>query len=302
MSDANRELVELKREVHEARNQAIKTDNQVKNMALDIKGFEKRFDALERRIRLTGVGVHGIVAATIAIAAIAVGSIREGGYRSTIAEMEKEAKALHSKVEAREAKVTDRLAALENAKRSREASQKAAIQLLGLIGKDDERAVELLPDVKLSDLTELEQSLVGKKFADLREKTAESAYKSGRSHFVAGRHEPAAAAMEQVVKYSQDKGLVSKSRYWAALSHYELRKFDAAESHLRPLMNTADKVMAEEVRYLLGTALAKLDKRDEARKILEPMANVGRYQASVRKYLAALEAGTPVPGSVRAGD
>ena len=43
MSDFPKELSELRKEVVESRNQSIKTDNQIKNLALDIKGFEQRF-------------------------------------------------------------------------------------------------------------------------------------------------------------------------------------------------------------------------------------------------------------------
>ena len=73
MSDAGRDFVELKREIIEARTQAIKTANQMKNVALDVKGFEKRFDVLERRTRIASVGAHAIVALTIGLAAMAMG-------------------------------------------------------------------------------------------------------------------------------------------------------------------------------------------------------------------------------------
>src|SRR6185503_15344979 len=85
MSDASREIVELRREIVEARNQAIKTDNQIKNLSLDVRGFEKRFDALERRTRVTGVGVHAIVAVTIAISAYLVHNVRVGQLGREIA-------------------------------------------------------------------------------------------------------------------------------------------------------------------------------------------------------------------------
>ena len=76
MSDpALREFNELKREVVEARNQSIKTDNQIKNLSLDMKGFETRFDNLEKRARFATIGAYAIVAVTISIAAYFISSI-----------------------------------------------------------------------------------------------------------------------------------------------------------------------------------------------------------------------------------
>jgi hypothetical protein len=66
VSDAGREFAELKREVIESRNQSIKTDNQIKNLSLDVKGFEKRFEILEKRSRFATLGTYGIVAVTVA--------------------------------------------------------------------------------------------------------------------------------------------------------------------------------------------------------------------------------------------
>ena len=68
MSDFPKELSELRKEVVESRNQSIKTDNQIKNLALDIKGFEQRFDLLDKKARYSSFGVYLIIAATVAVA------------------------------------------------------------------------------------------------------------------------------------------------------------------------------------------------------------------------------------------
>ncbi|MCK5688744.1 hypothetical protein KAI87_05700, partial [Myxococcota bacterium] len=75
MQDSLEMLDELRKEVIETRNQAIKTDNQVKNLALDVKGFEKRFDRLERRTRLASVASMVIIAVVLAAAAGVVSSV-----------------------------------------------------------------------------------------------------------------------------------------------------------------------------------------------------------------------------------
>ena len=75
MSDFPKELSELRKEVVESRNQSIKTDNQIKNLALDIKGFEQRFDLLDKKARYSSFGVYLIIAATVAIAGYLISSV-----------------------------------------------------------------------------------------------------------------------------------------------------------------------------------------------------------------------------------
>ena len=69
MSEAAANYTELKKEVIETRNQAIKTDNQIKNLVLDVKGFEKRFELWEKRSRFSALGVHILVALAVWAAA-----------------------------------------------------------------------------------------------------------------------------------------------------------------------------------------------------------------------------------------
>ena len=60
-------------------------------------------------------------------------------------------------------------------------------------------------------------------------------------------------------------------------------------------------VPATEVRFLLGTALARMDKKDEAQQVLKQVAASNtRYVGPAKGYLNALESGSqlpPMPGN-----
>src|SRR5689334_6661597 len=96
MADADRELTELKREVVEARNQTIKTHNQLTNLSLDVKGFEKRFEMLERRTRLASVAAHLVVAVVVAGAAFLITTLRTSSLEGQIDTAKKDAAAVKS--------------------------------------------------------------------------------------------------------------------------------------------------------------------------------------------------------------
>src|SRR5687768_11523217 len=128
MSDANREAAELRREIVEARNQAIKTDNQVKNLSLDVKGFEKRFDSLEKRVRLSSVGVNLIVATTVGLAAYAVGAVRIRAYEHDIAALQEQTRDERESAQAKSDAAQERLSSVEKMRRAREVGEEVALQ------------------------------------------------------------------------------------------------------------------------------------------------------------------------------
>ena len=116
MSEVDSELVEVKREVVEARNQAIKTDNQIKNLSLDIRGFEKRFDTLEKRTRMASVAVYVIVALTVALASYFAYSVQLGRLHGQIAAAQEQADAVKQRAAERVEQARAKLAELEQAR------------------------------------------------------------------------------------------------------------------------------------------------------------------------------------------
>lgn len=291
------ELQELKREVVEARNQAIKTDNQVRNMALDVKGFEKRFDALERRTRIASLGVHAIVALTIAGAAFVVTTVRSSGHTQELAALQADMTAVRAKADKKETELNEQLRAFEELKARGKASREAAAAILNLLdNKKDKEASELLPKVHLDDLSELERKLVSKTFTDLRKRSAEGAYRAGKTLLNAGKEEAAIKEFARSLKLEPQGAFAERARYLQATTLYTLKRYDQASPLLKQLhKHSQDKALLDEVRYLLGLSLARSGKREEAKVVLKEAASKGKYQGSARTQLAALEAGTPLP-------
>lgn len=193
MSDADRELVDLRREIIEARNQAIKTDNQVKNLSLDVKGFEKRFDSLERRTRISGLGVHLIVAVTIIAAAYMVQSVRVRGLEQDHAKALADVRGEKQSVEQSADSLSKRLAAVEQERRRYERAAASAAKLNEhLDNRREKEAADLLESLDFASLTPLESRLLDKRVADLRVRSGDASYRAARSAQLMNRFDIAA--------------------------------------------------------------------------------------------------------------
>lgn len=306
MADADRELTELRREIVEARNQAIKTDNQVKNLSLDVKGFERRFDVLEKRTRVASLGAHVIVAVTIIAAAFVLHTLR---VKSLTSDLEKSVVAADgAKKLADEAAAGARAkqAALDQERAKREKSAAVALRLVSELDNGREKqAIDMLDGVDLAMLTPLESKLLDKRVGELRSRAAEMAYKTGHTAQAQNQHQTAIAEYRKSLAVDTDGRYSSAARYYLATELWNLKRHEEAEPVLKDILKKeSDKAILEEVKYLLGVTLAANAKRDEATTVLkEIIQRGGKFASYAREQLGALEAaakaaaeGTAKPG------
>ena len=303
MSDAGRELADLKREIVEARNQAIKTDNQVKNLTLDIKGFEKRFDGLEGRVRLSSVGVNLIVAVTIAVAAYVVSTVRIKGYETDLATARAAVKEEHDSALTKGEDMRNKLAELEKKRRAHEQASDVATQVLTLLdNKQDKEAGDMLDKLDIEQLTPLERRVAEKRFGDLRHREAETAYRAGRNAVLQYRFDAALPELRRALAL-EPEGHGATGRYLLATALYSVKHYDEAEPLLRELVAKGDdKSLVEECKYYLAAALARLNKRDESKLMFGQInAGNGRFGSQAKTYMAALEGESDLPTDLPGG-
>ena len=133
MTEHARELGELKHEVVAARNQAIKSDNQIKNLILDVRGFERRFDGIERRVRLGHVGVNLIIAACIALSAYTIYAMRVQLFEGEVAQLKESVRetqrTAHEQAESSSTLASEQ----ERARAAAQAAAKTALRALDLL-------------------------------------------------------------------------------------------------------------------------------------------------------------------------
>ena len=142
MSDFPKELSELRKEVVESRNQSIKTDNQIKNLALDIKGFEQRFDLLDKKARYSSFGVYLIIAATVAVAGYLISSVSIQASKEASAKAVDEAARLKQELTLQETKLQSERKQLADEKAARESVGSSALAFVEALNADDDDAAE----------------------------------------------------------------------------------------------------------------------------------------------------------------
>jgi TolA-binding protein len=301
MSDASREIVELRKEIVEARNQAIKTDNQIKNLSLDVRGFEKRFDGLERRTRVTAVGVHAIVAVSIAVSAYLVHSVRVRQLTSEITARTAEIEAREQASEKAMQQARAKLADAEQEKARREKAAAVAVKLVDhLDNKREKEAIDLLQGFDVATLTTLESRLLDKRLGELRARAAELAYKGGRNAMSAAKPDTAINEFKNALAFEPSGRYANAARYYLATQLWGQKRYDEVEPVLREIQKRdSDRPVLDETRYLLGVTLANLGKRDEAKAVFgEIVRSGGRYASNAKEQLLGLDGAadsTPTP-------
>jgi TolA-binding protein len=297
MSEHARELGELKHEVVEARNQAIKTDHQIKNLTFDVKGFEKRFDSLESRVRLSSIGVNLIVAVTIALSSYMVYAMRVRVFETEIASLKEAVRDEHLAARAK----TDELAArvLEEDKRHQQGTKAAqmAVRILDLLdARQEKEATDLLDKLDVQHLSALERKVCERRFEDLRHRQAESLYRQARRAVADGHSDVAIPVFRRTLELEGEGRYAGQARYQLSWALWNTRRYGEVEPLARELSKNSDRTVADEARYMLATSLARLDHKDEATRLFGSIiAQESRFSGAARAYAAALEAGSELP-------
>lgn len=297
MTEQGRELSELKHEVVEARNQAIKTDNQIKNLTFDIKGFEKRFDVLEGRVRLSSIGVNLIVAVTIALSAYMVYALRVQVFETEIVALKEAVRDEHIAAQGKSDALNAKVQAEDSKRADSESAAKLALTILNLTdSRQDTQAADVLEKLDVSHLSPLERKLSEPKFTELRRRQAEALYREGRRHTADGRYEQALTPLRRAMALDREGRFVGQARYQLAWALWNSKHYDEAEPLAREIAKLSDRGAADEARYMLATALTHLQRIDEAKRMFNQLiAQESRFMGASRAYLSAMERGTDLP-------
>ena len=294
--------VALKREIIEARNQAIKTDNQIKNLAMDVRSFEKRFDALENRVRLSSVAVNFLVALTLAACAYIVVTVITSAYDKEIAQLKDSVRAERAATEAGREQLERKLDEAQAAVTRRQEAGQKAFGVIELLERREEReAGERLDEVDVTALTPLERTLCEARFAELRKRQAASAYRAGRTASFGHDVEGAIAAWTRSLRLDPEGPWSRAAREQLAWAHWAAKHYGQVEPLVRTWLNKEPDEGSGAARFLLAASLARLGRNDAARTEFLQVGEGSRFGPAARAYLAALEAGEELPVDLPGG-
>lgn len=268
MADIEKELQEVRREVVEARNLVIKTDNLLKNLQADVKLVAKKQDTFERRSWMTS--------ATAYILFMTVSAL--GAYMYARGALEQKRVELAFEKESRAGADKARDDALKGQSDAAAASARALALYDRLSSTDDAKrdsAIEEVAKLEKGAVSALEAKALEDKSHSLRQAAADSALESGRNAFNRREYRAAADHLERHRQLSL-KGPEDISLLLLGQSYHALRDWKSAVPAFEAFLKAAPlSKSGDYATMLLGEALAESGERERAITV---------YRAGADKY------------------
>jgi TolA-binding protein len=266
------EMSLLRKEVIEARNLVIKTDNLLKNLHAELKLMGRKHDEQERRHWMTSVTAYIAFALLAAVGAIAYARAEVRTAREEAQANESRAKVLQQ--EAEKIKSADQV--------RKEASEKAT-RVYDLLGTEKEgpgltAAMGQALHLDRAQLSALEAKAIDDRAAGMKVRIAEAALTAGQAAF---RRSDWKATSDELGHYVELEPKVQDAQVWYHLGNARMQLHDYAgaivplENYLK---NTGGTKTAQYVGFLLGQAYEETGNAAKAREVYEHAA--GLYPGS----------------------
>ncbi|MFL5250601.1 MAG: tetratricopeptide repeat protein [Myxococcales bacterium] len=261
-------LAELRKEVVEARNLVIKTDNLLKNLHAELKQMGRKQEMFESRHWMTSIVAYVIFTVLIGLGAFSLS-------RAEIRVAREEASANESKVH-QLTQDLEKLRAGEAARR--EASEKAA-RVYDLLGTEKEgpglnQAMSQAVHLDRQLVSSLESKAIDDRAAGMKGRMAQAALDRGNRAF---RANDWGTAAQELTRYIELEPKVEDNVVYFRLGNALTQTKDFAKA-IAPLetflKNTGGTKTAQYAGFLLGTAYEETGKADKARAAYERAASL----------------------------
>jgi|CXWL01.1.fsa_nt_gi TolA-binding protein len=244
-NELDRSLDEIRREVIEARNLVIKTDNQVKNLQADVKLVGKRQEEGQRKQWMSSAVAYAMFVGLCIAGTVLITSARTAAASQEKARLEKQVADLNA--------VTDKIktdAALAAGQ------EKAAMDVYRMMsagtGVDRLKGVDALAKVDTAKLTPFLKQVLNDRAASLKKELGATALERGRSAFKRQDFPTAVEELNRFMALTPTEEEAVEASWYLGDSLVQLRKYEPAIPYL--------------VRFIQGDRRAKV--RDFAMAIL----------------------------------
>lgn len=281
----------LRKEVIEARNLVIKTDNLLKNLHAELKQMGRKHDEQEKRHWMTSVTAYLVFALLAAVGAIAYS-------RAEVRTARDEAQANEARAAALQ-KDGERIKSAAEARR--DASEKA-MHVYELLGSEKEgpglnQAMTQALHLDRSLLSPLEGKAIDDRAAGMKARLAEAARSAGETAF---RRQDWKTVSQELGRYVELDPKDAEPMVWYHLgsARVQTREFQGAITPLETfLKNTGGTKTAQYAGLLLGQAYEETGNNARARDVYEHAASLypgsdfaPQIRGRLRKVQAALNA------------
>jgi TolA-binding protein len=288
---AHNELSALRKEVVEARNLIIKTDNLLKNLHAELKQMGRVHEEQQKRHWMTSVTAYIAFAVLAGVGAIAYARAEVRTARDEAQSAEAHAKSLQHDAEKIKAADVQR----------REASEKAA-RVYDLLGSEKEgpglnQAMSQAMHLEKNLISPLESKAIDDRGAGLKARMAQSALERGNSAF--RRQDWATAATELGRFVELDGGKSAEPNFWYHLGQARIQTKDFANAVVpleTYLKSAGTGKTAQYAGFLLGQAYEESNNPAKAREAFERAERLypgSEFAPAIRSHLRRVQAQAP---------
>ena len=286
------EMASLRKEVIEARNLIIKTDNLLKNLHAEVKKLGDKHEEQENRHWMTSVTAYIVFALMAAVAAIAYARAEVRTARDEA--QANEARAIALQKDAEKIKAADQT--------RRDASEKA-MRVYELLGSEREgpglnQAMAQALHLDRGQLSALETRAIDDRAAGLKLKIAEAALAAGTSAF---RRQDWKGVSEMLGRYVELEPKVTDAQVWYHLgsARMQTKEYQGAIAPLESFLKSAGGTKtAQYAGLLLGQAYEEINNPTRAREVYERAERLypgSEFAPMIRNRLRKLGATTGAP-------
>ena len=291
------DISQLRKEVIEARNLVIKTDNLLKNLHAELKQMGRKHEEQEKRHWMTSVTAYIGFALIAGVGAIAFANAEVRTARGDAQANEARAAALQK--DAEKIKAADQV--------RREMSEKA-LRVYELLGSEKEgpglnQAMTQAMHLDRGQMSALEAKAIDDRAAGMKRQLAEAARSSGESAY---RRQDWRTASQDLGRYVELEPKVSDNMIWFHLgsSRIQTREFQGAVPPLEAfLKGTGGTKTAQYAGLLLGQAYEEIGNAARAREVYERALSLypgSEFATQIRNRLKRLAAATAPLGAAPA--
>ncbi|HUB07568.1 MAG TPA: hypothetical protein VMB50_11230 [Myxococcales bacterium] len=294
---AERELAELRREVLEARNLVIKSDNLLRGLHAEVKAFGKRQEEAERRSVFSSAVAYACFALLCALGATAAARGWVASARDDAAQSERQAAAAEASA-----------ASLKTEVRAREAASEAAARAYAQIAGDSAGRLDGIAALGKLDrklLTPLEARALDDRASEARQQAAASALDRGRTAFRRNDFKTAAAELGRYFQSADPAAADVLASLDLGVSLWQEREFEPAAAQLSRFLALGKGLKNRDyAALLLGESLEGAGRPAQAEDVYKSgLAEhaESEFAPQMRHRLYKLEHQGPPSGTAKAG-
>ena len=224
-TDPTKLLEEVRREVVEARNMTIKTDNALKSLHAELKTVSAQQDAFQKRTWFSTGAVYFLFAALCVAAVVVISNSRAAAANAERERLEKQVSELNATIDKLKADATASVAAEQGA-------LQVYRQMTTLPGEDRLKGIDALAKIDQAKLSPFARLVLQDRALLLRKEVGGAVLEKGKSAFRKNDWAETITQLTRFLTMDPTPEDAIDAEFYLGNAYFQSRKFDEAIKHL----------------------------------------------------------------------